>query len=42
VGDSCCGGDRDDDDAVSAHTVWIIIGVVMLLGWGTLAGILLA
>ncbi|WP_279433297.1 hypothetical protein [Micromonospora sp. KC606] len=42
MGDDCCGGDRgSDDDTVSTRTVWIIIGVVMLIGWGALAGILL-
>jgi hypothetical protein len=39
----CCGSDPDDDDnAVSHRTVWIILGVGMLLGWGTLAGVLLS
>jgi hypothetical protein len=37
----CCGGDRDDEDTASPRTVWIILGLVMLTGWGTLAGILL-
>ena len=37
----CCGGDRDDDDAVSHRTEWIILAVVMLAGWGALADILL-
>jgi hypothetical protein len=41
MGDSCCGDDRGDDDNVSTRTLWIIIGLAMLLGWGTLAGILL-
>jgi hypothetical protein len=41
MGDSCCGGDRGDDDTVSARTMWIVLGVVALLGWGTLTAILL-
>jgi hypothetical protein len=38
----CCGGDRDDEkDTTSPRTVWIILGVAALAGWGALAGILL-
>jgi hypothetical protein len=28
----CCGGDRDDDDATSPRTVWIILAVAMIGG----------
>ena len=41
MGADCCGGDRNDDDGVSRRTVWIILGVVMVAGWGGLAAILL-
>ena len=37
----CCGCDRNDDDTTSTRTVWIIVGVMVLPGWGALAGFLL-
>ncbi len=41
MGADCCGSDRDDDDTTSPRTVWIILGAVMLLGWGGLATVVL-
>ncbi len=49
MGADCCGDDRNDDNTTttttttttSPRTVWIILGTVMLLGWGGLAAVLL-
>ncbi|PRX09741.1 hypothetical protein [Actinoplanes italicus] len=38
----CCGGDRNADDDTSPRTVWSILAVVMIGGWGALAAVLLS